>query len=336
MADSPDILLVRFSAIGDLILTTPLLRAIRQRHPAARMTFVVREDLADTLRHNPRIDRLVTWRRGTPLGPLAEELRAHPWTHRLDLHGSLRSRLLRQMVGGKWTGYRKHRIRRQLLIATAGRRGGSLGPVAERYFEAAAGLDVTPDGGPAEFYTSSQAEREAGEFLVRHRLGIDRRLVALAPGAAHFTKRWPPEYWSALVRRLRSTTDLLILGGPAERGLGEQLANEAGGTAANAAGLFSLVGSAALLKRARTLVSGDTGLLHLATALGVPVLGLYGPGIREFGFFPYRAAARVMEHRLPCRPCSAHGGPRCPAGHHRCLRDTTPEMVAAALAEPIR
>ncbi len=336
MADSPDILLVRFSAIGDLLLTTPLLRAIRKRHPSARITFVTREEMADTLRHNPRIDRLVTWRREDPLSSLASELREHPWTHRLDLHGSLRSRLLRQMVGGHWTGYSKHRVRRQLLITTRGKRGGDLGAVAERYFQAAADLDVSLDGGPAEFYTTSQAEREADAFLTSHGLGRQRRILAIAPGAAHFTKRWPPEYWSALIRRLRSTRDIVILGGPAERALGERLANEGGDAAASAAGLFSLVGSGALLRRAQTLVSGDTGLLHLATAVGVPVLGLYGPGIREFGFFPYRAPARVLEQQLNCRPCSSHGGPRCPEGHHRCLRDTTPGMVADALTEPIR
>ncbi len=336
MADTPDILLVRFSAIGDLILTTPLLRALRLRHPTARITFVTREEMADTLRHNPRIDRLVTWRRSDPLSSLATELKGHPWTHRLDLHGSLRSRLLRQMVGGHWTGYPKHRVRRQLLIATKARHGGDLGPVAERYFQAARELDVSPDGGPAEFYTTSQIERDVDAFLARHGLGRERRLIAIGPGAAHFTKRWPPEYWSALVRRLRSGSDIVILGGPAERNLGDQLANEGGDTTVNAAGMFSLVGSGALLKRAKTLVSGDTGLLHLATAVGVPVLGLYGPGIREFGFFPYRAPARVLEQQLYCRPCSSHGGPRCPEGHHRCLRYTTPEMVATALTEPIR
>jgi heptosyltransferase-2 len=333
---APRILLVRFSSIGDLLLTTPLLRALRVRHPRAQITMVVREDLAETVRHNPRLSSLVTWRRGSPLSELAATLRQEEWTHRLDLHGSLRSLALRQLVGGSWTTYPKHRVRRTLLIRTHGARGGALGAVTERYFAAARDLDVTPDGGPAEFFTTQEMEAGARDFLAAAGLGEHRPLVALAPGAAHFTKRWPVEHWEALVRRLRTSNDLVILGGPSERALGDQVAAAGGDRAVNAAGAFSLGGSAALLKQAKALVSGDTGLLHLATAVGTPVVGLYGPTVEAFGFFPYQARARVLQRDLPCRPCSSHGGAECPEGHHRCLRDILPEDVAATVAGPIR
>lgn len=332
----PNVLFVRFSSIGDLILTTPLLRAIRARHPGARLTFVVREDMADTLRHNPRLDELITWRHGTPLGPLAEQLRAIPWTHRLDLHQSLRSLRLRAMVGGAWHSYPKHRLRRTLLIATRRRLGQPIAPIAERYFAAARDLDVTPDGHAAEFFIAADADREAASFLADAGLGLRRRLVALVPGAARATKRWPEEHWHALVAKLAPTCDSVILGGPAERHLGERLARTGGPAVASAAGRFSLLVSAALLKRADVAVAGDTGLLHLATAVGTPVVGLYGPGVVELGFFPYQAAASVLQQDLSCRPCSAHGSDRCPLGHHRCLRDTPPDAVVNALARPIR
>lgn len=333
---SANILLVRFSSIGDLVLTTPLLRAIRLRHPTARLTFVVREDLADILRHNPRLDELITWRRGSPLGPLAARLRDREWTHRLDLHQSLRSWRLRRLVGGSWRGYPKHRLDRTLLIATRRRWGRPIPPVAERYFAAARDLDVAPDGGPAEFFTSADADARAAAFLAEARLGRERRLIALIPGAAHATKRWPEEHWEALVERLAPSNDLVILGGPAERHLGERLAKLGAPGTASAAGRFPLLVSGALLKRADRAVAGDTGLMHLATAVGTPVVALYGPGVKEFGFFPYRAAARVLEQEINCRPCSAHGSARCPLGHHRCLRDTTPDSVLAALVGPIR
>lgn len=332
MSSTPSVLLVRFSSIGDLILVTPLLRALRARHPGARLTMVVREDMAETLRHNPRLTELVTYARGTPLTELAARLRATPWTHRLDLHGSLRSLALRQLVGGSWTTYPKHRVRRALLVRTAGRRGGALAPVAERYFEAAAGLDVRPDGGPAEFFTTREAEREADAFLHEHGLGQQRTLIALAPGAAHFTKRWPADRWAALVRRLRGNADLVILGGPAEAEVAAALVEAGGRAAASAAGRFTLTGTAALLKRARALVSGDTGVLHLATAVGTPLVGLYGPTVEQFGFFPYHARATVVQRPLACRPCSTQGGPACPLGHHRCMTEILPEDVAGALA----
>jgi heptosyltransferase II len=292
--------------------------------------------MAETVRHNPRLTSLVTWRRGSPLGALAATLKQEEWTHRLDLHGSLRSLALRQLVGGKWTTYPKHRVRRSLLIRTGGARGGMLGPVAERYFAAARDLDVTPDGSPPEFFTTQEMEAAARDFLATSGLGAHRPLVALAPGAAHFTKRWPVEHWEALVRRLRTTNDLVILGGPSERALGEQIAAAGGDRAANAAGAFSLGGSAAMLKQVKSLVSGDTGLLHLATAVGTPVVGLYGPTVEAFGFFPYQARAKVLQRELPCRPCSTHGGPTCPEGHHRCLREILPEEVATVVGGPIR
>ena len=322
-----NILIVRFSSIGDLILTTPLLRAIRARHPDARITFVVREDLADTLRHNPRIDELITWRHRSPMMDLAHELKGQDWTHRLDLHCSLRSYRLRWMVGGRWTGYSKHRVRRQLLITTHGKMGGSLGHVAERYFEAARGLDVVPDGGPAEVFTSPEADAQAAAFLAQHRLGVDRPLVALAPGAAHFTKRWPEEHWHALVQKIGAGQDIVVLGGKAEERIGVELTDSAASNAVSAAGRFGLDVNAAILKRARQLVVGDTGLLHLATAVGTPVVGLYGPTIEEFGFFPYKAQAVAVQHDLPCRPCSSQGGPKCPKGHHNCLVQLEPAGV---------
>src|SRR5690606_31438471 len=155
---NPTILIVRFSSIGDIILTTPLVRAIRKRHPTARITYVVREDFADLVRHNPRIERVVTWKHRSSLEPLAREL-AGEWTHRLDLQGSRRSAKLRRLVGGDWHGYPKHRVRRTMLILSKRRFGGDLGPVVERYAQAASALDVTLDDQPAEVYTSVEAER---------------------------------------------------------------------------------------------------------------------------------------------------------------------------------
>ncbi|MEP6591161.1 MAG: glycosyltransferase family 9 protein [Gemmatimonadota bacterium] len=328
-AESPAILLIRFSSIGDLLLTTPLIRALRARHPGARISMVVREDMAETVLHNPRLSDVIAWPRDGSLRELARQLRTTPWSHRLDLHGSLRSRALRQLVGGRWSGYPKHRLRRAALIRLG--RGGPLGSVAERYFAAAQGLDVTPDGGPAEFFTTREAERAADAFLAEHALGAERTLLAFAPGAAHFTKRWPADRWSALIRRVRSTADIVVVGGPGDRELADEIVRASDGAAASAAGRFSLTGTAALLKRARAVVSCDTGVMHLATAVGTPVVALFGPTVEEFGFFPYRARATVLQRELSCRPCSSHGGPVCPLGHHRCMLETLPEEVAAAV-----
>ncbi len=327
-----DILAVRFSSIGDLLLTTPLLRAIRTRHPEARLTVVVRADMAPVLAHNPHVTELVTWQRGSPLRELAARLGARDWTHRLDLHGSLRSLALRRLVGGHWTGYPKHRLRRELIIRSRRRFGGSLAPVAERYFHAARHLDVSPDGRGLEFVVPAEVQRQVDAYLLQGGVGNSRPIIALAIGAAHFTKRWPLGHWTGLATALADRADVVVLGGHAEEAAGTALARAAGPHALNAAGRFALDGTAALLRRARAVVVADTGVLHLATAVGTPVVGLYGPTVREFGFFPYHADAQVLEHDLSCRPCSSHGGPTCPLGHHRCLVDLLPAQVLAALA----
>jgi len=239
------------------------------------------------------------------------------------------------MIGGRWTSYPKYRIRRKLLIMTHGKRGGSLGPVAERYFAAARDLDVAPDGGPPEFFTSAAGEARATAFLEQYGLGSNRPLIALAPGAAHLTKRWPEEHWQELVARLGQGWDVVVLGGKAEERIGCEIADMANGQGVSAAGQFGHDTNAAILKRAKLLVVGDTGLLHLATAVGTPVVGLYGPTVEAFGFFPYNAKASVVQLDLPCRPCSAQGSAQCPLKHHHCMVQLMPEMVLGAVNTPL-
>jgi lipopolysaccharide heptosyltransferase II len=328
-----NILIVRFSSIGDILLTTPLVRAIRERHPDSRITFVVREDMADTIRHNKRIDEVVTWRRGSSLGDLAWQLREQEWTHRLDLHCSLRSYRLRRMIGGRWRGYSKHRFRRKMIIMSHGSMGGALAPVAERYFAAARDLDVTPDGGPPEFFSSPEGEARAAAILAQHQLGVDRPFIALAPGAAHFTKRWPEYHWIDMVQKIGADRDFIVLGGKAEETMAATIADAAKGSgrAVSIAGRVSHDVNGALLRRAELLISGDTGLLHLASAVGTRVVGIYGPTVEAFGFFPYQADFTAVQHDLPCRPCSTQGGPKCPKGHHNCLVGITADEVIAAM-----
>jgi heptosyltransferase-2 len=328
----PNILLVRFSAIGDILLLTPLLRALRRRHPDARITLVTRTPFLPLLAHNPHLNELIGWEPGTSLHALGRRLREQRYSHQLDLHGSLRSQRLRWHTGGRWATYPKHRLARTILIRTRRDLYRDRRPVAERYFDAARELDVSPDGGSLELFLPRSALETAQAFLTARGIGGSRQLIAVAPGAAHFSKRWPPHHWIGLVRRLvEGGNDVVVLGGPSDRAIGVAVAGAAEPHAASAAGEFDLLGSAALLKRSRALVSGDTGLMHLATSVGTPVVALFGPTVEQFGFFPYRAKAAVLQRDLSCRPCTAHGGPVCPLRHHRCLQDIQPVDVLEAL-----
>lgn len=323
------VLLVRFSSIGDILLTTPLVRALARRHPEAKLVYVTKRAMAPLVSDNPHLADIVTLEPDEPVRHLARRLRALGPTHGLDLHGSVRSAALRLLVRCRWTGYRKRKVARSLLIGTKLDVYGTRVPVAERYFEAARRLDTRPDGGPPEFFLSRGATERVAQWLGARGLA-DARLAALAPGAAHATKRWPVAHWSALVERLRAAGyRSVVAGGPEDRGLAQQLVTA--GAAASAAGEFSLQETGALLARARVVVSGDTGVMHMATGVGAPVVALFGPTVGQFGFFPYRASSIVLQRALDCRPCSATGTATCPLGHHRCLEDLAPAEVAAAV-----
>ena len=318
--------------MGDVLLTTPLVRALKARHPDASITYLTKAAFVPLLSHNPRVTEVIGYDPSTPLSRLAKQLRERRFDHLLDLHGSLRSRALRWMVPGKWDGYPKHRVARSILIRFKRDVYRDRRPVVERYFDAARDLDVLPDGQPLELFVARAALNQARSFLDDCGLGRERSLVALVPGAAHATKEWPPMRWRELAAMLTARgLDVVVLGGAKERDIGIEIARGGAEFAANAAGLFDLQGTAALLKNARCAVSGDTGLMHMATAVGTPVVALFGPTVEAFGFFPYRARATVIQRDLPCRPCSAMGGARCPLGHHRCLVDIPVEEVFEAV-----
>ena len=327
------ILLIRFSSIGDVILTTPLVRALRATHPDAIVHFATRRACAPLLEGNPNIDRVLTLPEDDDGGlrALARTIRAERYDHVLDLHGTLRARLLRLLVPApRWRGYRKHTLRRWALTRLKQNWFGEVVPVAERYFDAAAALGVRPDGGPPEVFPSAGARAAAAAALREAGLGEGEAYVAIAPGAQHATKRWPESSWAELARRMAEAgLRVVVVGGREDVEAGEGIVAASG--AVSVAGALDLPGSAAVLEGARALASGDTGVMHLATAVGTPVVALFGPTVREFGFFPYSSRATVLERELPCRPCSTHGGPACPLGHHACMREIGVDEVEAAV-----
>lgn len=319
MLHGPSILVVRFGALGDVILTTPLLRAIRRAHPEARITYVTQRAYATLLEPDPAIARMAALERGESVRALARRLRGARYDHRLDLHGSLRSLALRCLLPGRWRSWAKRRVRRALLVRLKVDASPSPIPIAERYFEAARDLGVTPDGEPAAVFTRPTDAAAAAA------LAGAKAYVALCPGARHWNKRWPPGHWAALAGRLRADGFAVVgLGTADERGLLPAPGVRNGfGT--------SLGVAAAVLRGARVAVANDSGLMHLATAVGTPVVALFGPTTPALGYAPYRNRGRVLGRPLPCRPCTAFGGAHCPMRHHRCMIDLDAAEVAAAV-----
>lgn len=322
--------------MGDILLTSALVRALRTRHPEAHIAFLIKRQFAPLVSDSPRLSEVITYADDGPLLPLARELRARRFTHLLDLHGSLRSRALHWLVPGRWREYSKRRVAREILIRLKKNVYRDTTPEAERFFDAAEGLDVRPDGQGLEFFVSAAARQRVTTWLAERGLG-GTPFTLLGPGAAHFSKRWPPEYWHALAERLAARGEAIVItGGKAEREVGDAMVAAArtmgpSVLAHNSAGEFSLQETGALLERSQALVVGDTGVMHMATAVGTPIVTMMGPTVGPFGFYPYRAKGTVLERDLYCRPCTPFGGPTCPEGHHRCLRDIPPAEVEQAL-----
>ena len=332
-----EILVVRFSSIAEILLTTPLLRALRSRHPEARIVVLTEERYASLLRGNPNVDQVAGVGPDASLWAWASSLRRHEFSYLLDLQGDVRARCLRLLVPGRWRRARQPRFAQQVLIHTKRNLFRNALPLAERYFSAAKELDVEPDGEPVEFFLGEAGEVEASKWLTEAGMNGTRPLVVFVPGAARATRRWPADSWVELIKHVTDTgADAVIVGGRQEATLAADIALRGGARAASSAGLLSLQGIGAILKRAEAVIAGDGGVLHLATGVGTPVVALFGPTVREFGRFPYRAHATVVERDLGCRPCSLEGGRACPLGHHDCMRSIDPLDVFNVLARILR
>jgi heptosyltransferase-2 len=207
---SPEkILIIRLSAIGDILLATPLLRALRARFPTARLDFVVKSQFAEVLRYHPAIDHLyeLNPNGGWPeLRALARRLRQVRYDVIFDIHKNFRSRYLAAAAKPRRIlRHRKHALRRWLLVNTKINFMNDVPPIYQRYLAAAKplGLSASPAGGRwLELFWSDREEREAEQALTAQNWQPHLPLIGLAPGAGYFTKRWPPEYFAELAARL--------------------------------------------------------------------------------------------------------------------------------------
>ena len=318
MPARPRVLIIRFGALGDVVLATPLLRVLRRSFPDAHVTMVTRRTYAEIMETHPGVSRVVCLEPDQPLSRLAARLAAEQFDVGLDLQRSLRSRFLRARVPAAiWGLTDKARLARLQLVWT-GRTARRPARATNRYFAAARTLGVEPDGGRPEVFPTDDDRRQAAELT-------PAGAAVLAPGARWASKRWPPDRWRDLAGRLLDRgVAVVALGDAAERDLLD------GPGIIPAYGLGLRV-SAAILARARIAVVQDSGLLHLAAAVGTPALALLGPTVAELGFMPEGAQVQVIERPLPCRPCSPMGSSHCPLGHHKCMIGIDPAAVAAAV-----
>lgn len=327
-------LVIQTSFLGDTVLTTPLIAELARQGP---VDVVTTPGSATLLANHPGIRAVVPYdKRKADSGVrgflrLAGRLRRFGYDSAYLAQGSLRSAALAMAAGAS---------RRVGFATSAGR---PLYNVRVEYREdlhhAARLLRLArPDAVPSaaeirpRLYPGIPERGAVDRFLALHDALNDGPVVALAPGSVWATKRWP--YYADLARELAPHARIVVLGATEDAPLAAEAAAAAGAGAMNAAGVFSLLGSAELIRRCSVLVTNDSAPQHLASAVDTPTLAIYGPTVPAFGFGPLaRRSGTIGLDALPCRPCDRHGPRRCPLGHWKCMREVTARDVAARVMD---
>jgi lipopolysaccharide heptosyltransferase II len=328
------ILLIRLSSLGDILLTTPILRLLREHCPQAKIDFLVKAAYQDLLRAHPCINRLILFNAQQSLWHTLRRLRQTRYDVVLDLHRTLRSRMICQGLSAPLTlAYHKRVLRRQLLVRLGWNTLGDMTPVPELYAAPLRRLGIDTELSAPTMQLEPGSRDAMRQHLAQAFPAVaGRPLLALAPGARWATKRWPVERFATVAQTLgkRYRAGIVILGDNGDTGLAQALCQRLDVPVFNASGKLSLMQTAALLQQCRLLISNDSGLMHMATALNIPVVAVFGPTVEEFGFYPFRAQARVISTRLACRPCSTKGSRHCPKGHHQCMLNVGTDQVLTA------
>lgn len=331
------ILVIQTAFIGDVILTTPLLRRTKELFPDASIDVLVNPKTAELLSANPHIRDIIPYDKREKEKGLLAFLKLSRRLHRSRYdaaflpHRSTRSALLAALAGINlrigfdtspgsflYTSTIRyepdlHETERYLLL---------LSP-----FSHDSG-DPTPD-----MFTDHSNDQKAYDLLHKHHLDDIPIIVGMAPGSVWPTKRWIPEGFATVADKLiaEKGAGVILFGGPEDQELCTRIVSIMKNTPVVSAGDLSLRESASLIAKCHVFLSNDTGIMHLAAAMKVPVVAIFGATVPSFGFAPVGEGHTIIEKQLPCRPCGTHGGRQCVEDTFACMKDISPEEVYDAV-----
>jgi len=321
----PKFLVIRLSSMGDIVLTTPVVRCLKQQVRDAGVHFLTRKEYLPLLEHNPYIDKVVAY--GKRPSDTVQMLKAESYDAIIDLHHNLRTARLKRALGLPATAFRKLNVEKWLLVNLRIHRLPDI-HIVERYLETVKHLGVVNDGQGLDFFAGPETALP---------VALPARYVAIVSGGRHATKMLPPDRIAAVVRALDAPA--VLLGGGEDRIAAEAVVAAVGDTIAvplvNACGLLTVSQSARVLHNAQAVITHDTGMMHIAAALGKRIVTVWGSTVPAFGMAPYFGQRGGEERRfevkgLSCRPCSKIGFAECPRRHFRCMRDQDVRAIAAA------
>lgn len=321
------ILIIRFSSIGDIVLTTPLVRCLSQQLPDAAIHYLTKPAFAGILAHNKYVQKVHTLQ--PSIVKTIQQLRAQQYDYVIDLHHNQRSLLVKLGLGVPAKSFDKLNYRKWLAVNCKKIDALPNLHIVDRYIAAAQHLGIKNDGQGLDYFIPPQDE----VIIEQHFPNLlPQKYIALVIGAAHATKRMPTQKLIAVCRAIKQP--IILLGGKEDATNGQYIAQQSGTHVVDACGKLNLNQSASVVRQAAKVISHDTGMMHIAAAFQKPICSVWGNTIPQFGMYPYYAAAAqaqsavVQVDNLPCRPCSKIGYDQCPKGHFKCMQQIDEQIIA--------
>lgn len=323
------ILIIRFSSIGDIVLTTPIIRCIKKTYPDCTLHYLTKIQFKQVISANPYIDYIHTF--DNNIKETIEELKLQNFDIIIDLHCNLRSKIISRSIKVKTYGFPKLNFKKWVYVNLK----WNLLPnysIVSRYFKAVNKINVFNDGEGLDYFIPEHQSTKNDDIPMSHWAGY----VACVIGGSYETKKFPLEKWKEFC--LKCNFPIILLGGSEDKNMGDQIAEVDNIKIYNACGKFSLNESAHLVKRSVLVISNDTGLMHIAAAYQKPIISLWGNTTPKLGMFPYygnndlnhiiSSRSKLIEiNYLSCRPCSKIGYRKCPKRHFKCMNDVQTEDI---------
>jgi len=310
------ILVIRLSSLGDILLTTPVIRSLKIKYPHIKTDFLLKRQFVDVYKFNPHINRLIFYNTSEP-DLTRDEIVNNNYDLILDLQNNLRSIFLLRSVKTKKIRFRKPSLKKYLLVKSKINLFKEIKSIPELYSEVIE--EKLLDNGGLELFNENGVINSAGRT---------ENAIGFCPGAKHFTKRWLSEYFIRLGNILAEEGFVIkLFGGTFESELCAEL-NSKIKNSINCATQDDLISTAGQMASCRLIVTNDSALMHVGSAIKIPIVAIFGSSVREFGFTPYNAEHIIVENQnLNCRPCSHIGKDKCPKGHFDCMKQIKPEMI---------
>jgi len=315
------ILIIRFSSIGDIVLTTPVIRCLRKKYPESTIHYLTKKKFAGIVQSNPNVDKVLLLEED--INVTIEEIRNENYQHIIDLHHNLRTLRIKQSIK-KVAFHSFNKLNIEKWIFTNFKI--NLMPhkhIVERYMATVESLGVENDGLGLDYFIPENDLVKEDDIPFSHSHGY----IAIAIGAAHNTKKLPVEKLKELVSKIEYP--IILLGGKEDFINAEKIVESDPVKIYNACGKFSLNESADIVRNSRLVISHDTGMMHIAAAFKKNILSVWGNTVPSFGMVPYQTLYEVFQvNKLWCRPCSKTGFDKCPLGHFKCMNNQSIETIA--------